>query len=427
MSIATRIQSMNEHIEDAYNSLNKMGVTANNKNIENIAGLVNQIYENAPKTDYVSGVDLTIENTLKGKIDYKDTDSIEKIGFGNTSQTGTPTPSSPIDVQVVKGNTNVNISNKNLLNITATSQTKNNISFTINNDKTILTNGTGNSSSGLVLGKVNLISGQTYVLSGCASNGGSGKYTLSINDEGTLTRLATDTGSGITYTPSTSKTYDIVLGYWYGYNIQNLTFYPQIEVGSTATSYVAHQEQNYNINFGDLELCKIGDYQDYIFKQNGKWYKYKTIQRRVLDGTEGWNYNSDNTLFYASFSDKKPGTETIKNIYCDKLNWVANYANIAGAGAMSNLEIATNNNGTSKNVFIKNTSYQSAIAFREWLLETKPLTYYIKNDPVITEITSQPLITQLNNLYNAQSTDDITYITVDGNLPIQLKVKALKK
>ena len=86
MSIATRIQAIEEHISNAYDSLNKLGVTANNKNIENIAGLIDEIYDNSPKTDYVSGTNLTLENTRVGKIDFKDTDNIEKIGLGATDQ-----------------------------------------------------------------------------------------------------------------------------------------------------------------------------------------------------------------------------------------------------------------------------------------------------------------------------------------------------
>ncbi len=87
MSIATRIQAIEEHISNAYDSLSKFGVAApSNKNIENIASLVNEIYDNTPKTDYASGTNLTLENTRIGKIDFKDIDNIEKIGLGATNQ-----------------------------------------------------------------------------------------------------------------------------------------------------------------------------------------------------------------------------------------------------------------------------------------------------------------------------------------------------
>ena len=60
----------------------------------------------------------------------------------------------------------------------------------------------------------------------------------------------------------------------------------QLEKGSTATSFVEHQEQTFQVNLGDIELCKIGDYQDKIYKNNGKWYLNKQIGKVVLDGTQ---------------------------------------------------------------------------------------------------------------------------------------------
>ena len=44
----------------------------------------------------------------------------------------------------------------------------------------------------------------------------------------------------------------------------------QIEKNASATTYLAHQEQNYPINLGTIELCKIGDYQDRIYRTSGK-------------------------------------------------------------------------------------------------------------------------------------------------------------
>ena len=128
MSIATRIQAMEEHISDAYDSLSKFGVAApSNKNIENIANLVNEIYDNTPKTDYASGTDLTIEDTRVGKIDFKDTDNIEKIGLGATNQI------------ITNGN--------NLLNIYARhpagyTETVSGVTFTYNDDGSINAKGT---------------------------------------------------------------------------------------------------------------------------------------------------------------------------------------------------------------------------------------------------------------------------------------------
>ena len=62
----------------------------------------------------------------------------------------------------------------------------------------------------------------------------------------------------------------------------------QLEEGSTATTFVAHQEQTVTIPLpAGMELCKIGNYQDYIYRMGCNWYKYKTIEKIILDGTQG--------------------------------------------------------------------------------------------------------------------------------------------
>lgn len=52
----------------------------------------------------------------------------------------------------------------------------------------------------------------------------------------------------------------------------------QIELGSRATSYAAY--------FTPIELCKIGDYQDYIYKSGTDWKIHKAINKSILDGSE---------------------------------------------------------------------------------------------------------------------------------------------
>ena len=62
--------------------------------------------------------------------------------------------------------------------------------------------------------------------------------------------------------------------------------YPQdIEVVTGENTIIISNEDNtesqtFNINLGNLELCKIGEYQDYIYKENNKWYKYSRIDKK---------------------------------------------------------------------------------------------------------------------------------------------------
>ena len=59
----------------------------------------------------------------------------------------------------------------------------------------------------------------------------------------------------------------------------------QIEKGSQATSYAAY--------FTPIELCKIGDYQDSIYKSGGKWYVHKEVGKADL---ANYNYTVASTI-----------------------------------------------------------------------------------------------------------------------------------
>ena len=54
-------------------------------------------------------------------------------------------------------------------------------------------------------------------------------------------------------------------------NVNVVTGEQEIEVANGT------ETQTHTINLGDIELCKIGDYQDRIYKDSGKWYIEKKI------------------------------------------------------------------------------------------------------------------------------------------------------
>ena len=109
MSIVNKIKSILNHLTDAYNSLENIGVDLTNidKNIENLSTQIESVYSDLPKV-VDENTEITLSPTKKGKM--------ELILKGNTSQDGTPTPDSPVNVNVVSGSNVVNTSNKNLFN-----------------------------------------------------------------------------------------------------------------------------------------------------------------------------------------------------------------------------------------------------------------------------------------------------------------------
>ena len=83
MSIETEFESTITNVKNAYQGLDNLGATIpQNKTIENIESCLSEIYSNLPKTDYSEGSNITLSNTLKGKLDFED----GIVGIGDTSQ-----------------------------------------------------------------------------------------------------------------------------------------------------------------------------------------------------------------------------------------------------------------------------------------------------------------------------------------------------
>ena len=65
---------------------------------------------------------------------------------------------------------------------------------------------------------------------------------------------------------------------------------------ATGTQNININNKTYEISLGNIELCKIGDYQDYIYKNNNKWYLHKEIGKIDLTGTTGWWASGSHTI-----------------------------------------------------------------------------------------------------------------------------------
>lgn len=93
---------------------------------------------------------------------------------------------------------------------------------------------------------------------------------------------------------------------------------PQLEIGSEATAYEPYQGQSYSISLEAIELCKIGDYQDYIYKSGDDWYVHKAINKQVVDSGGLGIVTSYASLDYADYN--KPTDSIYYNNYNEFLN-----------------------------------------------------------------------------------------------------------
>jgi hypothetical protein len=171
----------------------------------------------------------------------------------------------------------------------------------------------------------------------------------------------------------------------------------QLEKGSTATAYAPY--------FTPIELTKIGDYQDRIYKTDGKWYIEKQVGKVVLDGNESWYLGQTltNTVhfnigdFTTIFEGAQVPTGDTQLGLCMS-NYFEEKANLYGIDQVG-IDLHQNKNLI---VGVPNSIATTTANFKTWLSTHPTTVYYALATPTTTEITNEALIAQLEALLNAE-------------------------
>ena len=305
------------------NYINEVESTQDTK----ITNLENQVF--GDETIEGEGTSLTLNGTLKGQFNEIDLK-------GNTSQDGTPTPTSPIPVNVVSGDNNLFIVNKNLavMKNNLVDTTPQNLSFVYNDDGSISYNGT--------------ITSNTYTtFTGFIDNSlEAGYYMFSINHSvsyRTVIYVNYEDGTTGSFYISPDNTYTIinipkkVIRYQFGFTqltigtTYNDTLKIQFEKGSTKTDFEIANGNKYNIDLapqlfdistitpsnyinsnGALSSSNYTDTSDYIEVQANKEYviTWDYVSLKNSASREIGFYNSSKT-----FLSRNTGVSMINKIY----------------------------------------------------------------------------------------------------------------
>jgi hypothetical protein len=359
--------------------------------------------ENKTFISYYYGENITTPNNAKYlritvKDNYLNDEQLEK---GSTATEYEPYQSTnyPIYLGV-----------ENLLENNATTQTISGVSFTKNSDGTITANGTATAQILYVINSSVSMTGN-YVLSGSPTTSQDSTYFLQLYGTGG----ANDYGNGVSISNFNGVIRIVVRN---GAVLNNVIFKPQIEKGTKKSSYTPYGTT-------PIELCKIGDYQDSIVKDNGKWYLNKQIGKVVLDGSEAWqswavqettnlsHYILDNAFIY----NKTSGMD-IRGI-CD------NYV-VKVNGKPLEVSLGLRQTGDTLNRIYLTTleSLNTLELFKTYLSTHNATLYYVLATPTYTEITDSTLISQLEAIklsYNGQT--NISQTNTDK--PFILDVTAL--
>ena len=186
----------------------------------------------------------------------------------------------------------------------------------------------------------------------------------------------------------------------------------QLEKGDKISSYIPYGTT-------PIELCKIGNYQDYIYKQDGKFYKHKEIFKYVFTGSENWNNSYGTNLFniQGAFNSKHFVVGYgLSNYY--SYNSVQSNIN----ANTSNGEFVLQKSGTTYSVFIKNTNISTVDDFKNWLITNETILYFPLETPIEEEITDSNIVQQLRAIDNAYLYSGVNniYTTSLNDLPIIL-------
>jgi hypothetical protein len=349
---------------------------------------VDMITSNNTKTSTKSTT-LNLTDSLNGLI--KDT-----VLYGNTEQDGTPTPSNPVDVEVVTGDVTFNVTTGNMYN--------NEYEY----DGYVLTaEGAVSAETGFIISKAIKIDSAKYISINWdyGQSGFDRKMRVGFFDQNFnfISRPYSSDNPYKLSPPNNAKFIKL------SYDKRSLVNVQVI------------QGQSQLLSLGNIELAKIGDYQDYIYKNktSGKWYKHKVTGKLVLDGSENWGYNSTGEYFYVNNATTNavawagnPSTNGFCNRYKCASGWyVKNKQFDYGIGIADN------------QISVRNINYTDLATFKTDLANNNITVLYQKILATDEEITDTALLAQLNALYGMQTYKPITNVyTTTQNLNPELTI-----
>lgn len=307
---------------------------------------------------------------------------------------GRPSPNPEYPQEIVsagdKGNINVDVTGKNLIPFPYVDGNRviNGVTITVNDDGTLLYNGTASSAVNIVLfkGKMMLKTGVSYAMSGNHA----------------YARLNGIAGSDMTGgIPYTAKEGDYISQIWVwfasGTVFDNVLIEPQLETGTMGTAYEpprAPQTLTLSTPNGlpGIPVTSGGNYTDGNGQQwvcdevdFGRGVYVQRVCSTVLDNSKNWAASSGR--FYADLhdADKTPG----RKVFCDA------YTGMQNANLQNN-QIGLYQDGSERYpgqnwIYVKDDSVQNADEMKEKLKDNPITVQYILAQPIENPLSAEDL------------------------------------
>ena len=258
------------------------------------------------------------------------------------------------------------------------------ISYTVNNDGTVIASNTATNISSFGFGGIKRIKAGSYILNGCPIGGSSSTFELQIVINGTTYR---DYGSGVAFSTDHDADYSIQILIRNGYAcpIGGLLFKAMIRLASiTDSTYEPYQGQQYTASFGETV-------------HGGKWHVTaggtdKTTNDVDL-GSLDWTYSPSFQRFESSqISDMKQTTTYVDNLVmctCFKID----NAPISGADKDGTIASYTNSR-----LYVKYSAYTDATEFKTAVIGQKLVYEKAAPTTISTPKQNVPMLKGINTV-----------------------------
>ena len=289
------------------------------------------------------------------------------------------------------------------------------------NGSGVLTSGNGNTSLYIPCKPntsytISKIAGNVFRVGTCASTPVANTQLSNYTDNATGSKISITTASTSNYLVVFLRNVETAI------TLQDILNSLQIEKGLKSNTYTPYGTT-------PIELNKIGTYQDYIYKENDKWYLHKETGKYTFTGDETFNLQNSNKRIHIINANNQlgdilkttGGSGILYGMYSNKLEEKTagqTWSGIQGISYDYNSGANQEDIDISINGLTTIEQYKSAI---------NGITMcFILNTPTNTEITYTPLIEQLESIKNAMSKEGTTNVNqVNNDAPFIITASVL--
>ena len=430
---------------------------------------VSYMFDSTPLTTFVNFEDLTKINKTNMYVTATATESYLVIGLriapnctntlsqlqveASASKTtyepytggkASPNPDYPQDIHIVTGDNTFTINDKNLFNKSGTIRNTGECTGTeTSNGIKTTANATGNSRYCLVeipnsndlLGKKVTIRAEW--INSASNRGGFNIFQIKetgVNVKGVGVSAITTSGNSLTLTLPSSyfdETYvKFALALYVNTSgtlaVGDTTTFTniQIEIGENATNCIPYQAPATQlISLGNIELAKIGDYTDKLFKAiegdsvydsldsttkasltSGSWYVEKATGKIIYDGTQAFSRGTAGETQTSIYTTKSDIDSNGNILMCNRFT----YASISQVAPANVVGVAISGSDTRIYFCVPNTIATNGATFKTWLESHNTTVLYPLATPTYTQITDTTLLAQLENVLKMHTNKNVT-------------------